>query len=76
MKLSLENLTNKASLIPPINIGKISRVIGKNTSEAVKSGFWGYSGLIDNIIKLIKKQSKKQFKIILTGGLSHLFKAQ
>ncbi len=76
VKLSLENLTNKASLIPPINIGKISRVIGKNTSEAVKSGFfWGYSGLIDNIIKLIKKQSKKQFKIILTGGLSHLFKS-
>ncbi len=76
VKLSLENLINKASLIPPINISKISRVIGKNTSEAVKSGFfWGYSGLIDNIIKLIKKQSKKRFKIILTGGLSHLFKS-
>ena len=75
VKLSLENLTNKASLIPRITLSKISNVIGKNTSEAVKSGFfWGYSGLIDNIIKLIKKQSKKRFKIILTGGLSHLFK--
>tara|TARA_B100001287_G_C22593100_1_gene486640 strand:- start:51 stop:803 length:753 start_codon:yes stop_codon:yes gene_type:complete len=75
VKLSLENLTNKASLIPKIKLNKISNVIGKNTSEAVKSGFfWGYSGLIDNIIKLIKKQSKKKFKIILTGGLSHLFK--
>ena len=50
-------------------------MIGTNTSEAVKSGFfWGYLGLIDNIIKLIKKQSRKQFKIVLTGGLSHLFK--
>ena len=75
VKLSLENLTNKASLIPRITLSKISNVIGKNTSEAVKSGFfWGYAGLIDNIIKLIKKQSKKKFKIILTGGLSHLFK--
>ena len=75
VKLSLENLSNKASLIPKIKLSKISNVIGTNTSEAVKAGFfWGYLGLIDNIIKLIKKQSRKQFKIILTGGLSHLFK--
>ena len=75
VKLSLENLSNKASLIPKIKLSKISSVIGTNTSEAVKSGFfWGYLGLIDNIIKLIKKQSRKQFKIVLTGGLSHLFK--
>ena len=75
VKLSLENLSNRASLIPKIKLSKISNVIGTNTSEAVKSGFfWGYLGLIDNIIKLIKKQSRKQFKIVLTGGLSHLFK--
>ena len=75
VKLSLENLSNKASLIPKIKLSKISNVIGTNTSKAVKSGFfWGYLGLIDNIIKLIKKQSRKQFKIVLTGGLSHLFK--
>ena len=75
VKLSLENLIKRASLIPPISLNKISNVIGKNTSEAVKSGFfWGYSGLIDNIINLINKQSNKKFKIILTGGLSHLFK--
>ena len=75
VKLSLENLSNKASLIPKIKLSKILNVIGTNTSEAVKSGFfWGYLGLIDNIIKLIKKQSRKQFKIVLTGGLSHLFK--
>ena len=54
---------------------KVSKVVGTNTESAVKSGFyWGYSGLIDNIIKLIIKQTRKQFKIILTGGLAHLFK--
>ena len=56
-------------------LNKTSNIIGKNTSDAVKSGFfWGYSGLIDNIIKLIKKNTQKQFRVILTGGLSHLFK--
>ena len=75
VNLSLKTLISKASLIPPVNISKISKVIGTNTSSAVKSGFyWGYAGLIDNVIKLIIKQTKKSFKIILTGGLANLFK--
>jgi len=75
VKLSLQNLTSKASLIPSIHLSKVSNVIGTNTAKAVKSGFyWGYLGLIDNIINLIKKQTQKSFKIILTGGLAYLFK--
>jgi len=73
--LSLKTLTSKASLIPTVNLARVSKVIGTNTANAVKSGFyWGYLGLIDNIIKLIIKQTRKPFKIILTGGLAHLFK--
>ena len=75
VNLSLKNLINKASLIPEINLKKISNVIGKNTNDAVRSGFfWGYAGLIDNMIKLIKRQTKSEFKIILTGGLADLYK--
>ena len=75
IQLSLDSLTNRASLIPKINLKKIKNVIGKNTSSAINSGFYlGYIGLIDNIIKLIIKQTKKKFIIILTGGLSHMFK--
>ena len=36
--------------------------------------FWGYEGLIDNIVNLIKKETKMSFKIIITGGFSNLFK--
>tara|TARA_B100000700_G_scaffold325278_1_gene433628 strand:+ start:136 stop:882 length:747 start_codon:yes stop_codon:yes gene_type:complete len=75
INLSLKTLSSKASLIPEINLKKISYVIGKNTNEAVRSGFyWGYAGLIDNMIKLIKRQTKSDFKIILTGGLADLYK--
>ena len=75
VNLSLKTLTSKASLIPPVKISKISKIIGTNTSTAVKAGFyWGYAGLIDNVIKLIIKQTNKRFKIILTGGLANLFK--
>ena len=75
INLSLNTLSDKASLIPKINLKKISKVIGKDTKSAVRAGFfWGYAGLIDNIINLIKKETKKSFKIIITGGFSELFK--
>jgi len=75
INLSLNTLSDKASLIPRINLKKMSKVIGKDTKSAVRSGFfWGYAGLIDNLINLIKKETKKSFQIIITGGFSGLFK--
>jgi len=75
VKLSLDTLTDKATQIPKINLKKTNKVIGLNTISAVRAGFfWGYEGLIDNIINLIKKETKMSFKIIITGGLSNLFK--
>ena len=75
VKLSLDTLTEKATQIPRINLKKTNKVIGLNTINAVRAGFfWGYEGLIDNIVNLIKKETKMSFKIIITGGFSNLFK--
>ena len=75
VNLSLKTLVEKAKLIPNIRLTKIKDIIGKNTQNAVRSGFyWGYQGLIENIINLIKRKNKTNFKIIFTGGLSHLYK--
>jgi len=75
VKLSLDTLTDKATQIPKINLKKTNKVIGLNTISAVRAGFfWGYEGLIDNIVNLIKKETKMSFKIIITGGFSSLFK--
>ena len=75
IKISLNNLSDKATLIPKINLKKIKKVIGIDTITAVRAGFfWGYAGLIDNVINLIKKETGKSFKLIITGGFSDLFK--
>ena len=75
VNLSLKTLINRASLIPNLNLKKTNKVIGLNTISAVRSGFfWGYNGLIDNIMGLIKKETRKSFKIVATGGFSYLFK--
>ena len=75
VRLSLSTLSDKATLIPKIDLKHIKNVIANNTISAVRSGFfWGYAGLIDNIIYLIKKETRKSFKVIITGGFSNLFK--
>ncbi len=76
INLSARSLENNASLIPNFTLKKVQKVIGNNTLSALRSGFfWGYTGLINNIIKLIKFETKKNFTIIATGGYSHLFKS-
>ena len=75
IRISLNTLSDKATLIPKINLKKIKNVIGIDTISAVRSGFfWGYAGLIDNIVNLIKKETGKSFKLVITGGFSDLFK--
>ena len=75
IKLSLNTLSDKATLIPKVNLKKIKKVVGVDTISAVRSGFfWGYAGLIDNIVNLIKKETNKSFKLVITGGFSDLLK--
>ena len=75
INLSLSSLVRTADQIPPFKIKKQKKIIGKNTIEALRSGFyWGYSGLINNVILKIEKDTKKKYKIIFTGGYANLFR--
>jgi type III pantothenate kinase len=75
VNLSLSTLIKKADQLPSFTLKKINRVVGNNSISALRSGFyWGYAGLIENILQLIRKETKRNYKIILTGGLSSLFK--
>ena len=75
IKLSIKSLSSSADQIPNFFLKKQKKIIGKNTLEALNAGFyWGYSGLINNIISKIEKETKKKYKIIFTGGYADLFK--
>jgi len=75
VKLSMKSLITNADQIPIFSIKKQKKILGKNTIEALRSGFyWGYSGLINNIIYKIEKETRKKYKIIFTGGYANLFK--
>ena len=75
VNLSIKSLSNSADQIPSFSLKKQKKIIGKNTLEALRSGFyWGYLGLINNIILKIEKETKKNYKIVFTGGYANLFK--
>ena len=75
IKLSIINLEKSTALLPILNLKNKAKPYGKNTKDALNSGFlWGYQGLINNIIKKITSGSKKKYKTILTGGYSYIFK--
>ena len=75
IKLSIKSLSSSADQIPLFSLKKQKKTIGKNTIEALRSGFyWGYLGLINNIILMIERETKKKYKIIFTGGYADLFK--
>ena len=75
INLSIKSLATFADQLPIFSLKKPKKVIGKNTMEALRSGFyWGYSGLINNIISKIEKETNKKYKIIFTGGYAELFK--
>ena len=76
VNLAIKSLSHSADQIPNFSIKKQKKIIGKNTIEALNSGFfWGYTGLINNIILKIEKETKKKYKVIFTGGYADLFKS-
>lgn len=69
---SIAELAKKASRLFEVSFEKPEHVVGKSTTEALKSGlFHGTIGQIDYIVKLIIEESNfKDYKVVATGGLS------
>jgi type III pantothenate kinase len=56
-----------------VEIVKPKRVVGKNTTQSMQSGiFFGYVGLVDGIVRRMKKEVRSNPKVIATGGLATL----
>jgi type III pantothenate kinase len=71
--ISAEALFQRTSKLPRVEILKPKQVIGKNTIESMQSGiFFGYVGLVDEIVKRMKKEVRSNPKVIATGGLASL----
>ncbi len=73
VKISAEALYQRAAKLPRVELAKPPTVIGRDTITAMQAGIlYGYAGLVDGIVKRMKKEFAVDARVIATGGLAEL----
>jgi type III pantothenate kinase len=73
LMISMDALFQKAAKLPRVEIVKPPGIIARNTVNSMQAGiFYGYVGLVDEIVGRMKRESKDKPKCIATGGLAGL----
>ena len=74
IKGSLDSLVNGTAKLPRVEIERPATVIGKNTVTNMQSGIvFGFAGLVEYIVKKIKKEIKTEdVTVVATGGFSEI----
>jgi len=71
IEISVEVLSQRASLLPKVSIKKPMGVLGKKTRQSMINGaVYGFSSLCDGIVGRLKKRYCKTGRVIATGGIS------
>lgn len=73
-KISLEALTQRAALLPPVALEKPPDLLAKNTIDHIQSGaYYGSLSQIEGMINRFKARLGGPVRVIGTGGISGLF---
>ena len=71
LKISLDALTAKTSLLPGIQLDRPERSVGRNTADAMRSGImFGNAAMLDGMIDRFREETGWDFTILATGGLA------
>jgi type III pantothenate kinase len=75
LKTAIAALFSKTAQLPEVPMELPPSALGKNTVQAIQSGvFYGYTGLVINILASIRKEVGEDYVAIATGGLSSTLK--
>ena len=74
IKGSLDSLVNGTAKLPRVEIECPQSIIGKNTVTNMQAGiFYGFAGLVEYIVKKIKRELKSEnITTVATGGFSEI----
>ena len=74
IELAAASLHEKAATLPSVELVAPSKVVGKNTVDAMKSGIiYGYAELVSGLIKRIKQENgEEKIMVVATGGYAEL----
>ena len=72
-ELSLRALSEKTALLPLVRLRRPPELIGGNTVNSILSGMtYGFSALVDGLVKRLKSRFRKRVTVIATGGQARL----
>lgn len=73
IKMSLESLHSRTSMLPMTHLKKVNSFIGKNTKSSIRGGMaYGYGAICDGLAERFKKKIGKKLKMVATGGDAYL----
>lgn len=71
VKLSAEALVTGTAKLPRFEIARPDKVIGTTTVSYLQSGvFFGYVGLVRNIVRKFKQELGREAVVVATGGIA------
>lgn len=71
LEISIEALASRTAKLPRMDLAEPRQAIGRNTAEALESGFlFGFAGLVDGINGRIAEELGSDPEVIATGGLA------
>ncbi len=71
IKLASEALVTGTAKLPRFELTKPEHVIGRTTLTNLQSGmYYGYVGLVKNIVRKIKQELGQEAKVVATGGMA------
>lgn len=71
VRISMDALTDRAALLPGIQLDKPKNVIGRNTIDCMRSGImYGTADMLDGLIDRMERELGSKTTVIATGGMA------
>jgi type III pantothenate kinase len=71
--IAAEALFSRTAKLPKIELARPKTVIGKDTGSSMQSGLiFGYTGLVDEIVRRLQTELGHEARVLATGGLASL----
>ena len=71
VKISMDALTERAALLPGLQLDQPQKTIGRNTIDAMRSGIMmGSACMLDGMIERIEQELGSKTTVVATGGIA------
>ena len=75
VEAALQSLVESTAQLPHVDIAVPSQVIGTDTTSCIQSGIaYGFLSMVEGLIDRINAERQRRHMVILTGGMSHVFR--